>query len=193
MCDDYFRSRANSVSREQSVRRRSTSKARGAQQQQQRSFGNFADNDDDGLDDVPDPFLAYKSFDSFKKTQDNSYGGGYQAERSQSKVSSSDSSAIKKISESFASSKISDNSYNSKLSSSSGLGESVLDNFDYKFSSAKLSDSSRGSGVFASSTPKYTDTSSTSSSYLSRSALSVNFIKQILQTLSQDGLQLDVQ
>ena len=156
------------------MRRRSTSKARSAQQQQQqqqqRSFGNFADNDDDGLEDVPDPFLAYKSFDSFKKSQDNSYGGGYQAERSKSKVSSTDSSAIKKISESFASSKISDNSYNSisKLSSSSGLGESILDNFDYKFSSAKLSDSSRGSGVFASSTPKYTDTSSSSSSHLSR-------------------------
>ena len=150
------------------ARRRSTSKARGQPQQPQRSFGNFADNDDDGLDDVPDPFLAYKSFDTFKKSQDNSSYGGYQTERSQSKVSSSDSSAMKKISESFASSKISDNSYSSgKLSSGSGLA-GQLDNFDYKFSSAKLSDS-RSSGVF-SSTPKYADTSSTSS-YLSRSAL----------------------
>lgn len=148
------------------MRRRSTSKAGGQPQQPQRSFGNFADNDDDGLDDVPDPFLAYKSFDTFKKSQDNSSYGGYQAERSQSKVSSSDT--MKKISESFASSKISENSYSSgKLSSGSGLA-GQLDNFDYKFSSAKLSDS-RSSGVF-SSTPKYADTSS-SSSYLSRSAL----------------------
>ena len=74
---------------------------------------------------------------------------------------------MKKISESFASSKISDNSYSSGKLSSSGLA-GQLDNFDYKFSSAKLSDS-RSSGMF-SSTPKYADTSS-SSSYLSRSAL----------------------
>ena len=151
------------MSREQPVRRRSSSKPRGGQQQPQRSYGNFADNDDDGLEDIPDPFLAYKSFDKFKQSQGSSYGG-YQSERSKSKVSSSDSSAIKKISESFASSKISNSSYNS----GSGLVEGILDNFDYKFSSgsSKLSDS-RSSGVFSSSTPKYADTSS-SSSYLSR-------------------------
>jgi len=164
------RSRANSVSREP-VRRRSTSKTPGSQQH--RSFGNFADNDDDGLEDVPDPFLAYKSFAKFKESQDGSYGG-YQSERSErskSKVSTSDSSPLKKISESFASSKISD-TYNSSKLSSSGL-EGALDNFDYKFSSTKLSDL-RNSGVFSSSTPKYGDTSSTSS-YLSRTASSSMF------------------
>ena len=100
---------------------------------------------------------------------------------------------MKKISESFASSKISDNSYSSgKLSSGSGLA-GQLDNFDYKFSSAKLSDS-RSSGMF-SSTPKYADTSSTSS-YLSRSVLHFilhSHFYQSYKTLSQDGFQLDVQ
>ena len=148
------------------MRRRSSSKPSGGQQQPQRSYGGFADNDDDGLEDVPDPFLAYKSFDKFKQSQDTGYGG-YQAEsrseRSKSKVSSSDSNALKKISESFASSKISDSSY------SSSKVDGILENFDYKFSNAKLSDS-RNSGVFSSSTPKYAETSS-SSSYLSRSAL----------------------
>jgi len=168
------RSRANSVSREP-ARRRSSSKPRGGQQQPQRSYGGFADNDDDGLEDVPDPFLAYKSFDKFKQSQD-SYGGHQvetRSERSKSKVSSSDSSALKKISESFASSKISDSSYSSSKLSSSGQVEGILENFDYKFSNSKLSDS-RNSGVFSSSTPKYVETSS-SSSYLSRTASSSMF------------------
>ena len=146
------------------MRRRSSSKPRGGHQQPQRSYGGFADNDDDGLEDVPDPFLAYKSFDKFKQSQDSGYGGHQvesRSERSKSKVSSSDSSALKKISESFASSKISDSSY------SSGQVEGILENFDYKFSNSKLSDS-RNSGVLSSSTPKYVETSS-SSSYLSRS------------------------
>ena len=166
------------------MRRRSSSKPRGGHQQPQRSYGGFADNDDDGLEDVPDPFLAYKSFDKFKQSQDSSYGG-YQAEtrseRSKSKVSSSDSSALKKISESFASSKISDSSYSSGKLSSSGQVDGILESFDYKFSNSKLSDS-RNSGVLSSSTPKYVETSS-SSSYLSRSVDTAHFIQLILQNI----------
>ena len=84
-------------------------------------------------------------------------------------MSSSDSSALKKISESFASSKISDSSYSSGKLSSSGQVDGILESFDYKCSNSKLSDS-RNSGVLSSSTPKYVETSS-SSSYLSRSVL----------------------
>ena len=131
-----------------------------------RSVGNFAaDKDEDGLEDAPDPFLAYRSFQQFKDSQ----GGGYSAvssagtDRAKSKLSS-DHQSVKKLSESFASSKLSDYS-----SYTSGLHDSSLDSFDYKFSSAKLSESrSRPleGGVFT-STPKYSDLSS-NSGYLSR-------------------------
>ena len=131
-----------------------------------RSVGSFAaDKDEDGLEDTPDPFLAYRSFQQFKDSQ----GGGYSAvssagtDRAKSKLSS-DHQSVKKLSESFASSKLSDYS-----SYTSGLHDSSLDSFDYKFSSAKLSESrSRPleGGVFT-STPKYSDLSS-NSGYLSR-------------------------
>ena len=127
-----------------------------------RSVGSFAaDRDEDGLEDTPDPFLAYRSFQQFKDSQ----GGGYSAvtDRAKSKLSS-DHQSVKKLSESFASSKLSDYS-----SYSNGLHDSSLDSFDYKFSSAKLSESrSRPleGGVFT-STPKYSDLSS-NSGYLSR-------------------------
>ena len=104
-----------------------------------RSVGAFvANNDDvDGLDDVPDPFLAYKSFQQFKDSQ------GY----------SSSSFSEKKLSDSLAATKISSSTPFNKTPSS--FNDSGLDNFDYKFSSTKLSDATRNSGVFSSSTPRY--------------------------------------
>jgi len=92
------------------------------------------------------------------------------ADRAKSKLSS-DHQSVKKLSESFASSKLSDYS-----SYTSGLHDSSLDSFDYKFSSAKLSESrSRPleGGVFT-STPKYSDLSS-NSGYLSRTTSSSVF------------------
>ena len=132
------RSRANSLSQEP-VRRRSQSKSSGAAALNRRSVGAFvANNDDgDGLEDVPDPFLAYKSFQQFKDSQGHSQGYSRSSE--------------KKLSDSLASTKLSFN----KTPSSSILHDSSLDNFDYKFSSTKLSDASRNSGTFSSSTPRY--------------------------------------
>ena len=106
-----------------------------------RSVGAFVVNndDEDGLDDVPDPFLAYKSFQQFKDSQ------GY----------TSNSFSEKKLSDSLASTKISSSTPFNKTPSSSMFNDSSLDNFDYKFSSTKLSDAARNSGTFSSSTPRY--------------------------------------
>jgi len=138
------RSRANSFSQEP-VRRRSKSKTPGTAANNalnRRSVGAVItknNDDDDGLDDVPDPFLAYKSFQQFKEAH------GYTAS----------SSADKKVSDSLASSKLS-SSVSRTPGSSVFNNDSGLENFDYKFSSTKLS-----SGVFT-STPRYADYDTTS-------------------------------
>ena len=123
--------------------RRSTSKSSTANNNamKRRSVGAFIVNngDEDGLDDVPDPFHAYKSFQQFKDSQ------GY----------TSNSFSEKKLSDSLASTKISSSTPFNKTPSSSMFNDSSLDNFDYKFSSTKLSDGSRNSGTFSSSTPRY--------------------------------------
>ena len=138
------------------MRRRSKSKTPGTAANNalnRRSVGAVItknNDDDDGLDDVPDPFLAYKSFQQFKEAH------GYTAS----------SSADKKVSDSLASSKLS-SSVSRTPGSSVFNNDSGLENFDYKFSSTKLSsDASRTSGVFT-STPRYADYDTTSLNRLS--------------------------
>jgi len=175
------RSRANSTSGANPVRRRSKSKTPGNNLNNRRSVGNFGDfanndeDDDDGIDEGPDPFLAYKSFQQFKETQ-GSYSNGYsssQADSSvrRSQISNSDE-VSKKLSSSFSSARISD----SYSAASNGASDSLLESFDYKpFSSAKLSDSrskSGESGIF-SSTPKYSDFGNNSISSISNGSSSL--------------------
>ena len=141
------------------------------------NFGDIADNDedDDGMDDGPDPFLAYKSFQQFKESQ-GSYTNGYsntQVDSSvkRSQISNSDEIS-KKLSSSFSSARISD----SYSGASNGASDSLLESFDYKpFSSAKLSDSRSkpgDSGIF-SSTPKYSDFGNNSVSSISNGSSSL--------------------
>jgi len=164
------RSRANSTSGGNPVRRRSKSKTPGNNLNNRRSVGNFGDiannyDDDDGIDEGPDPFLAYKSFQQFKETQ-GGYSNGYSNSQvnssvRRSQISSSDD--VKKLSSSFSSARISDT-----YTANSSNGDSFLESFDYKpFSSAKLADSRNKpglgeSGIF-SSTPKSSDFGNNSS------------------------------
>ena len=121
-------------------------------------MGNFGDaaahNDEDdyeGVEDGPDPFLAYKSFQQFKDSQKPFSSNDYTPDRSYAKKSDD---SLKKLSSSLSSSKItSDYSGNSSKLSSSSFNSS---SFDYKSLSSSAKVSSDSANMF-SSTPKYSD------------------------------------
>ena len=109
------------------------------------------DKGGEGVEDGPDPFLAYKSFQQFKDSQKPFSSNDYTPDRSYAKKSDD---SLKKLSSSLSSSKItSDYSGNSSKLSSSSFNSS---SFDYKSLSSSAKVSSDSANMF-SSTPKYSD------------------------------------
>ena len=159
------RSRANSVSQEERVARRSHSKTPGrpSSVSKRRSVSNFTDEEDGAVEDT-DPFLTYRSFKQFQNEE-----GNFGSLREQSK-SSATSYSERKLSNSLSGAKISNGSpgYDSlKLDSSSPFASKP-------YTPAKLSSDGRnGLGGIFSSTPKYQD--STGDSSLARHSSSSMF------------------